>query len=179
MIRLSSPKNPVAISAGLASAILVMAVASSAYGAHGGSSGPRQFAKLPSTNCTLTPPAEFGDRPSRWLGDCIRGKAEGVGVMRFGASAPFSFFAGIVRAGRPIRGMLIDDNGMFRVAWNFDQRANAIDAGGDRPSEQDQVFKIAAQAAEATSKRFSARGNRGSASYYGALAKRIREGKPE
>ena len=129
--------------------------------------------------CAAAVPAEFALRPARWLGGCALGKADGLGVMRFGAAAPFAFFAGRMRAGRPVTGMLINPDGLFRPARGFDARLGAIDTDGNRPAEQDAVFRLASRAAEATARRFAATGNPGSAGFYHAMAERIGNGQPE
>ena len=129
--------------------------------------------------CTTAIPAEFALRPARWLGGCTAGKAEGLGVMRFGAAAPYAFFVGRMRTGRPVTGMLINPDGLFRPAKGFDSRLEAIDTDGNRRAEQDAVFALAGRAAEATARRFAAMGNPGSASFYHAMAKRIANGQPE
>ena len=137
---------------------------------------PRPAAPLP---CAAAIPAEFALRPAHWLGGCTLGKAEGLGVLRFGAAAPFAFFVGQMRNGRPVTGMLINPDGLFRPAKGFDSRLGAIDTDGNRPAEQEAVFALAGRAAEATSHRFAAIGNPGSASFYHGMAKRIADGRPE
>lgn len=133
----------------------------------------------PAPSCRVEVPAELSTRPARWLGECRNGVAEGLGVTRFGAAAPYEFFAGRMRAGRLVDGVLILKSDLMMVAVRFDAQRRVVVSDGLRPSEDEAVFRTAAAGAEAVSKRMAVSGNRSSAAYYAALAKRIRNAPPE
>lgn len=117
--------------------------------------------------------------PTRWLGRCVDGLANGLGVIRAGVSAPYGFFAGRMTKGRPGAGVIILRNGLFEVAASFEARGKPIDTDSLHPELQDAVFALAARAARATADRFRSTGNRASADYYKRLADRIEHSLPE
>lgn len=116
---------------------------------------------------------------AQWQGACLGGRADGLGVLRVGAAAPFGFFAGRMAGGRPGAGVAILPNGLFEPAAGFDPRGHPISTDSLHPEQQDAVFKLAARAARATADRFARAGNRGSADFYRTLAARIQSGEPE
>lgn len=128
--------------------------------------------------CQARIPADL-PRPGRWLGPCVRGRAEGLGVLRTGKTQPYGFFAGRMAAGRPGQGMMIRPDGLFGPAAGFDAAGRALPTDSLHPEQEDRLFALAANAAEATAVRFSQTGNRASASYYRRLAARIRNSQPE
>ena len=141
---------------------------------------PAMVASPPSSHpCRAQTPAEITTTAARWLGDCPNGIADGLGVMRSGAGEPYEFFAGRMRAGRLVDGVLVLKSGLMMVAVRFDANRRVVVSDGLRPSEDEAVFRTATAGAEAVAKRMASAGNKGSAAYYTALAKRIREAPPE
>ena len=124
-------------------------------------------------------PAELTAAPAQWLGECRNGVADGPGVTRAGRAAPYEFFAGRMREGRLVDGVLVLRSGLMMVAVRFDAQRRVVVSDGLRPSEDESVFHTATAAAEAVSQRFARAGNRASAAYYAALATRIRNAPPE
>jgi hypothetical protein len=99
--------------------------------------------------------------------------------MRSGVGEPCDFFAGRMRAGRPVDGVLVLSSGLMMVAVRFDANRRVVVSDGSRPAEEEAVFRTATAGAEAVAKRMATVGNKGSAAYYTALAKRIRNAPPE
>ncbi len=149
----------------LMAALLFTIFATPAASQAGGGCGSAGIADLPSS--------------THWMGSCTGGRAEGIGVLRAGAVAPFGFFAGRMRAGRPGAGVIILANGMFEVAAAFDSDGHPVPTDSLHPEQQDEVFALAARAARATADRFARAGNRASANYYRGLARRIANGQSE
>ncbi|MGH6613450.1 hypothetical protein [Sphingomonas sp.] len=143
-----------------------------------GSAPARQKAAVQKP-CRAEVPAELTTAPAHWLGDCPNGMAEGLGVTRAGGAAPYEFFAGRMRDGQLVDGVLVLKSGLMMVAIRFDAQRRVVVSDGLRPSEDEAVFRTATAAAEAVSKRMAATGNRSSAAYYTGLAKRIRNAPPE
>lgn len=129
--------------------------------------------------CRAEVPAELTAAPAHWLGECPNGMAEGLGVTRAGVAAPYEFFAGRMRGGQLVDGVLILKSGLMMVAIRFDAQRRVVVSDGLRPSEDEAVFRTATAAAEAVSKRMAATGNRSSSAYYASLAKRIQNAPPE
>ena len=139
---------------------------------------PFVVAATPDPSCPAVKPADLPG-PARWLGPCPSGRAEGMGVLRIGAAAPFAFFAGRMAAGRLGEGVVVRPDGLFEVAVGFDARGRSLPTDSLHPEQQDEVFAVAVQAAQATANRFTQLKNRGSADFYRRLALRIRNGLPE
>lgn len=129
--------------------------------------------------CRAEMPADLTTAPGHWLGECKNGMAEGLGVTRSGRAAPYEFFAGRMRDGHLVDGVLLLKSGLMMVAIRFDEQRRVVVSDGLRPSEDEAVFRIGSAAAEAVSKRFAAAGSRSSATYYANLAKKIRDAPPE
>lgn len=128
--------------------------------------------------CRAASPAEFSGQAARWLGPCPGGAADGAGVMRVGAAEPYQFFLGDMKAGRPVRGLMLTRTGEERVE-RFDASLNNASSNSMEGSTTDSLFDLAAKAAHATVQRFAAAGNRTSAAYYERLAKQVLDGRPE
>ncbi|MBN3723152.1 hypothetical protein G3N92_02990 [Burkholderia sp. Ac-20379] len=128
--------------------------------------------------CRAAAPAEFAGQAARWLGPCPGGAADGAGVMRVGTAEPYQFFLGDMKAGRPMRGLMITSTGLEPVE-QFDSGLNNATSRSMEGSTSDSLFDLAVNAAHLTAKRFTAAGNRGSAAYYERLAKRVRDSQPE
>ena len=132
----------------------------------------------PDKPCLVPAPAGLHG-PGRWFGLCPDGRAEGMGVLRTGVAKPFGFFAGRMSAGRPGPGLVIRPDGLFVPAAGFDASGHPLPTDSLRPEQQDRLFALAANAAQATAGRFAQIGDRMSAAYYRKLAARIRNGLPE
>jgi hypothetical protein len=128
--------------------------------------------------CRVQPVADFGSAPAQWLGACPGGQAEGLGVIRSGRAEPYKFFAGEARAGRPVRGLLLTEDGWFAAA-SFDGNGRHRDITSGDPNAYHALYGLAARAANASAQRFATAGNRASATYYQRLAKKITDGEPE
>jgi hypothetical protein len=128
--------------------------------------------------CRVQPVADFGNAPAQWLGACPAGRADGLGVIRSGRAEPYKFFSGEVRAGRPVRGLLITEDGWFAAA-SFDADGRRRDITSGDPNAYHALYVLAARSASASAQRFAAAGNRASATYYQRLAKKIADGEPE
>ncbi|RZM34976.1 MAG: hypothetical protein EOP67_14190, partial [Sphingomonas sp.] len=57
--------------------------------------------------CRFKVPADLDAAPARWLGECGKGTAEGLGIMRAGTGEPYAFFAGRMKGGVPVHGLLM------------------------------------------------------------------------
>jgi hypothetical protein len=104
-------------------------------------------------------------RPWRWLGECPKGHAEGLGVLRMGNDDRLTLFLGRMHAGRPVAGLL-DAGPSLSVAKAFTRTGVAIEPDGNVPAEKTAVFALARRAALATARWLAARGNRASAAWY-------------
>ena len=128
-------------------------------------------------DCRAAVPTYLTARPTRWLGECRAGQAEGLGVLRAGAAEPYQFFFGLMRGGKPLRGLLRGPDEGWEEAASFDVRGHNVSTSN--PVAFDSLYKLATAASRATAQRFAAAGNRGSAVYYQRLANKIRDGEPE
>lgn len=128
--------------------------------------------------CRAAAPAITTATPSRWLGTCTRGLAEGVGVLRIGSREPFQFFFGEMRGGRPVRGLIRAANGWYPAAA-FDARFVAVNPRSWTPEQGHGLYVLAVRAARTTARRFATAGNRTSATYYERLAQEIADGESD
>ncbi|BCI71431.1 hypothetical protein SPKIRA_22610 [Sphingomonas paucimobilis] len=133
----------------------------------------------PSSPCRAQVPANLSLAPAQWLGDCSNGVADGLGVMRAGKAEPYEFFAGRMAGGKLVDGVLLRRDGLMMVAIRFDKNRRVVVSDGLKASEDEDVFRTATASALATSRRFAAQNNLGSAAYYSRLADRIRTAPPE
>ena len=121
----------------------------------------------PATHCRFLAPDDLAPGPTAWLGACEHALAEGAGVLRVvPVGHVVQLFAGIMHAGRPVRGMVdrgedaTSDNG---PAWSF-QGAHAV-----YPQDHAQLaagYRTAAAGAAAAGARFRAAGRTASAKFY-------------
>ena len=125
-------------------------------------------------DCRVTIPADLTQRPARWLGDCIKGTAEGLGVLRLGKAEPYQFFLGRMARGRPIQGVLKVNGSQLIPAYRFDPEWRGVVPDADRPEQLTQVFRTGSAGASAAARRFASQGNAGSATYYRKLAEDYR-----
>lgn len=123
--------------------------------------------------CATVVPAEIRGGPSNWLGECANGKAAGVGVLRVGARAPFSFFFGRMIAGMPRTGLVMLGSGNIMPTRGLSATGTVLPIGGDNAQEQDRAWADAAAGARLAARRYAAAGNKGSASYYTGWARKI------
>ena len=128
--------------------------------------------------CQAVAPADLTSHPTRWLGDCPGGRADGLGVLRAGAAEPYQFFAGAMHAGQPVRGILVTRDA-FQVVGRFDLQGRDLSPRSWEPTAHHAVFVLGARASQATARRFELSRNAGSAAYYRRLALRIQRGEPE
>lgn len=131
------------------------------------------------TPCQARVPARFAGSPSQWLGGCVAGKADGLGVLRIGRRAPFAFLVGRMKTGRPASGLVFSAKGTYAMARAFDAEGRILFADGDYPKEQDRVWAEAVLAARQVGDRFAKAGNPASAAYYRRFASEIENGRPE
>ncbi|MGW8191778.1 hypothetical protein [uncultured Sphingomonas sp.] len=129
--------------------------------------------------CTATAPADIRVRPALWLGACVAGKAEGLGILRMGQRQPFAFLVGRMKSGRPASGLLFDTDKSYWTARGFDANGKVLIADGNYPKEQDQAWADAVLAARQVGDRFAKAGNAASAAYYRRFASEIENGRPE
>ena len=124
------------------------------------------------TGCRFVRPAALKWGSVCWLGGCPRGLASGPAAL--GLSLPGGrpvLYLGAIAAGGPRRGVIVKQ-GDYIVA----PRCN-----GDRPVQSEEMqdnldaLNAAADAARRVSRRFAAQGNRASAAWYAAEAKRLEE----
>ncbi|WP_369942466.1 hypothetical protein [Xanthomonas medicagonis] len=137
------------------------------------------LAAPPAAPCRFEAPADLDAAPARWLGECRNGAADGLGIVRAGTAEPYAFFAGRMQDGRPAQGLLLLHAGGLMAAVRFDATLRAVASDGLRPDEDDHVFAQARAAALETSARLRQQGNRASADYYTALARRIDDSRAE
>lgn len=131
------------------------------------------------TPCSAIAPADISVRPVLWLGSCVGGRAEGLGVLRMGKRPPFAFLVGRMKAGRPASGLLFDVDKSYWTARGFDAKGHVLIADGNYLKEQDQAWADAVLAARSVGDRFAKAGNAGSAAYYRRFASEIENGRPE
>ncbi len=128
--------------------------------------------------CKAVAPADLTSHPARWLGDCLDGRANGLGVVRAGLREPYQFFAGAMSAGQPVRGILITPDA-FQVVERFDLQGRDVSPRSSDPQAHHAVYVLAVKASRAAARRFEMAGNLASAAYYRRLASRLEEGEPE
>lgn len=134
---------------------------------------------MPDTHsCRAAAPAALTAQPARWLGNCVNGMAEGLGVMQAGSAEPYQFFLGEMHAGTPVRGMLKEADG-WEMAAHFDEARAVKSPRSWEPKDSHAMYVLAARAARAMAARFSSSGNRSSAAYYERLAQEVTNGEPE
>lgn len=131
------------------------------------------------SRCFAIAPAAICGPSVQWLGPCVAGKAEGLGILRVGSRAPFAFLIGRMKAGRASSGHVVELNGSYMEAMAFDGRGEAILADGEHIPEQDKVWAEAVKAARSVAVRFAKAGNSSSAAYYRRFADEIEHGRPE
>ncbi len=128
------------------------------------------LAPLHAQQCNFTPPPEWsGATTIRWFGPCERGVASGAGVLRMYLNAkPGAAFYGRMRNGAPQFGVIESPEGFA---------AGTLVGGVVQPTDNRQVmidaFRAAASAARATSARFKAENNAGSAKFYADKARQL------
>ena len=131
------------------------------------------------TTCAAIAPTDIALRPAIWLGDCVLGKADGLGILRMGGRPLHAFFVGQMKAGRPASGLLFDVDKSYWTARGFDAKGHVLIADGNYLKEQDQAWADAVRAARSVSDRIAKAGNAGSAAYYRRFASEIENGRPE
>lgn len=139
---------------------------------------PDQIGRFP-TACAAIAPTDITVRPAIWLGNCVSGKADGLGILRMGQRPPFAFLVGRMKAGRPASGLLFDVDKSYWTARGFDAKGHVLIADGNYLKEQDQAWADAVLAARSVGDRFAKAGNAGSAAYYRRFASEIENGRPE
>jgi len=129
--------------------------------------------------CRWSIPAEIVQRPTRWLGTCRSGAADGLGILRAGSREPYDFFLGRMVHGRPRDGIMIGHGTEWLAAHGFD-RSGAISPSPEvEASDFEALFTRGGAAADAVARQMEASGNKASARYYRALAERVRKAVPE
>lgn len=126
--------------------------------------------------CRADAPAPIANGPTTWIGPCLHGSADGLGVLRVARrnQAPRLFFGKMVK-GRPFSGVMSTDTGDWRPAWRFDARLQPReDPNGDRQSSL-QTFDLAAGGAREASRRYRAAGNIDSARFYDQQSRKLAE----
>lgn len=141
--------------------------------------GCSQAAPPSATECSVTVPTEMEGVSGRWLGGCTGEKASGVGVLRVGDRAPFSFFFGRATAGRPQTGLIMLRSGNMIQIRGITDAGDVLSADGEHLAEQNRAWADAAAGARLVARRFTAAGNKGSAAYYARWAQRIETQRPE
>ncbi|WCP71720.1 MULTISPECIES: hypothetical protein [Sphingomonas] len=131
------------------------------------------------TACRAAVPARYAGEPAQWLGDCVKNRAEGLGVLRIGRGAPFAFLVGRMKAGRPASGLLFNPDKSYAAARGFTADGRILPADGNYLKEQDQAWADAVLAARQVGDRFVKAGNAASAAYYRRFASEIENGRPE
>ena len=111
--------------------------------------------------CRFTPPPGMEAGAQSWLGACVRGLAQGPGVLRVSRSGrpPVLYFGSMVQ-GRPEIGV-IERAGDFYPLAGADREANV------------RAFRAAAEGARTVALRFEEQGNLASARFYRAQIKRL------
>ena len=119
--------------------------------------------------CNFIAPPDWSSATSiRWFGPCERGVASGSGVLRsYLNGKPGPAFYGRMANGAPRFGVIETEEGFAAGAF----------VEGEAKAENRQViidaFRVAAQAARATSARFKTENNAGSARYYAEKASQL------
>ncbi len=129
--------------------------------------------------CRWSIPADIGQRPTRWLGSCRAGAADGLGILRAGTREPYDFFLGRMVRGRPHDGLMIGHGTEWLAASGFDSNGAIVQSSDKDGSGFEAIFDRAAAAADAVARRMDADGNRASARYYRSLAEKVRKSIPE
>jgi hypothetical protein len=129
--------------------------------------------------CRWSIPTDIGQRPTRWLGSCRAGAADGLGILRAGSREPYDFFLGRMVRGRPRDGLMIGHGTEWLVASRFDPSGAIVRSSDEDGSGLQAIFDRAAAAAAAMARRMDADGNHASARYYRSLADKVRKSIPE
>lgn len=120
-------------------------------------------------DCRFMPPESLGTGKIEWVGSCSAGKANGMGMLKpRGADAPEATFYGRIKDGQPEAGV-IEVPGGFKAGPFI----NGDTGTTDTMDERDEMFEIAAQAAEFVSETYSKKNNQASSGYYKKKAEEL------
>jgi hypothetical protein len=124
-------------------------------------------AKTPA--CSFTPPKDWTTSETRWHGACVKGRADGVGILRHVSNGKVDrVFYGKLSAGVPSLGVIEINDGY--IAGRF------VDGEVVRNDDRNaliRAFAEAEKAAKAAANRFAREGNEASAKHYRERAKAL------
>ncbi len=123
------------------------------------------------SGCRLMAPRAMPAGATAWIGACAAGLAQGPGVVRVTPArgrAPVLFY-GLMRAGRPVRGVI--DAGEDWMIGDF-RDGERVDVRDD-PDAGIKQFRAAVLGAEVAARWFAAKGATASAAFYRAKAVQI------
>jgi len=113
---------------------------------------------------------------TEWLGGCHRGFAEGGGVIvNVVAGAQPERFYGQLDAGSPSVGVLHTAGGFMAGRWHGGVLVAALPDDMAQRNVLIEAFRVAADAAAATSKSFADKGNAEASSFYATQARLLRD----
>jgi hypothetical protein len=121
--------------------------------------------------CAFEAPQGWSQANTRWDGECVSGKANGLGVLKeYQGEKVLRFYFGKVKDGRLDIGVIDQDSGY--LAGQFVN--GRLQASDDRQSYVS-AFNTAELAAKEAADRFDKARNKGSAQFYSQKAKELRE----
>jgi len=129
----------------------------------------------PATGCRFELPRTLAGGNVFWMGDCPRGRASGLGMLRRrdGNTAGAAFF-GELKSGVPTIGVIQVEGGYEVGRYRDGDLTSARSRELDFPERLD-AFRTAAQAARAVAAKFVVIGNERSAAFYANIARQLDE----
>jgi hypothetical protein len=120
-------------------------------------------------SCTFEVPKDWQPADTRWHGACLKGRADGLGVLRhLSGSKVDRVFYGRLKSGVPSLGVIEIDGGF--IAGEF--RDGVVADSQDR-NIIIRAFDEASKAAKSAASRFERDGNKASATHYRERAKAL------
>ena len=121
--------------------------------------------------CGFNAPDGWSRKATQWDGNCVAGRAEGLGVLKeYSEKKVKRFFFGRLKSGDIEFGVIDQDEGF--MAGSFAK--GALIPSDDRQTFID-AFAEAEKASSQAASRFSKTGNKASAGFYERKAKELRE----
>jgi hypothetical protein len=128
-------------------------------------------AGLSKAACEFNVPDDWSRKTTQWDGNCLAGRAEGLGVLKeYSNKKVKRFFFGRLKGGEIEFGVIDQEEGF--VAGSF---ANGQPISSDDRQTFINAFNEAEKAASQAASRFNKAGNRASAGFYERKAKELRE----
>lgn len=150
---------------------LVLAVAGVQPGCEAASQA-RSKAAYGNTECNFLVPEDLGAGAASWVGECVKGYAEGTGVVRVAQGQEVHLFAGEVRKGHPTAGFL--DTGSPETTGSVVRFEGRRALPTQNRGDVNKGCRIAADGADKAAARYKRAGNAPSAKFYSGWAVQLR-----